>query len=138
LQTQLKYYRKTQYFERFSKKFREIQVILSEDQLIWFYQTFLLKSRTQISPVVLTNHTEEFMKLKFVPNFISQNKSHKIFCKENFSKPVEKISNFLSIVIKIYQGSFIKYLLWGKPMINNCFKKYEELGPNRSKKIIFY
>jgi hypothetical protein len=44
------------------KKFREIQVILSEDQLIWFYQTFLLKSRTQISPVVLTNHTEEFMK----------------------------------------------------------------------------
>jgi predicted kinase len=39
------------------KKFREIQVILSEDQLIWFYQTFLLKSRTQISPVVLTNHT---------------------------------------------------------------------------------
>jgi hypothetical protein len=51
------YYRKT-HFERFSpKKFREIQVILSEDQLIWFYQTFLLKSRTQISPVVLTNHT---------------------------------------------------------------------------------
>jgi hypothetical protein len=75
-------------FKIFEKKFREIQ-ILSEDQLIWFYQTFLLKSRTQISPVVLTNHTEEFMKLKFVPNFISQNKSHKIFCKENFQKPVE-------------------------------------------------
>jgi hypothetical protein len=90
MQTQLKYYRKTQYFEDFRpKKFREIQVILSEDQLIWFYQTFLLKSRTQISPVVLTNHTEEFMKLKFVPNFISQNKSHKIFCKRIFQKPVE-------------------------------------------------
>jgi hypothetical protein len=83
LQTQLKYYRKTQYFKIFAQRNLEIQVILSEDQLIWFYQTFLLKSRTQISPVVLTNQ-EEFMKLKFVPNFISQNKSHKIFCKENF------------------------------------------------------
>jgi hypothetical protein len=116
LQTQLKYYRKLNTSKDFRpKKFREIQVILSEDQLIWFYQTFLLKSRTQISPVVLTNHTEEFMKLKFVPNFISQNKSHKIFCKENFSKPVEKISNFLSIVIKIYQGAFYKvFALWGK------------------------
>jgi hypothetical protein len=102
----------------FAQRNLEIQVILSEDQLIWFYQTFLLKSRTQISPVVLTNHTEEFMKLKFVPNFISQNKSHKIFCKENFSKPVEKISNFLSI-----KGLFfIKYLLRGaKPMIKQLF-----------------
>jgi uncharacterized protein YoxC len=97
------------------KKFREIQVILSEDQLIWFYQTFLLKSRTQISPVVLTNHTEEFMKLKFVPNFISQNKKPQDFLQKRiFQKPVEKISNFLSIVIKIYQGElFIKYLLRG-------------------------
>jgi hypothetical protein len=34
-------------------------------------------------------------------------KSHKIFCKENFQKPVEKISNFLSIVIKIYQGELL-------------------------------
>jgi hypothetical protein len=60
---------KTQYFEDFRpKKFREIQVILSEDQLIWFYQTFLLKSRTQISPVVLTNHTEEF-EVKIRPKF---------------------------------------------------------------------
>jgi hypothetical protein len=50
------------------KKFREIQVILSEDQLIWFYQTFLLKSRTQISPVVLTNHTEEY-EVKIRPKF---------------------------------------------------------------------
>jgi hypothetical protein len=73
---------KTQYFKDFrQKKFREIQVILSEDQLIWFYQTFLLKSRTQISPVVLTNHTEEFMKLKFVPNFISQNKTTRFSAK---------------------------------------------------------
>jgi hypothetical protein len=89
-----KYYRKTQYFEDFRPKDREIQVILSEDQLIWFYQTFLLKSRTQISPVVLTNHTEEFMKLKFVPNFISQNKNHKIFCKENFSKACRENKQF--------------------------------------------
>jgi hypothetical protein len=57
LQTQLKYYRKTQYFEEISpKKFREIQVILSEDQLIWFYQTFF------------SNH-----ELKFLSSF---NKSH--------------------------------------------------------------
>jgi hypothetical protein len=98
---------------------------------------FFLK-RTQISPVVLTNHTEEFMKLKFVPNFISQNKSHKIFCKENFSKPVEKISNFLSIVIKIYQGSFYKVFALGKTNDQAIvLKKYEELGPNRSKNNFF-
>jgi hypothetical protein len=29
------------------------------------------------------------------------------FSAKNFSKPVEKISNFLSIVIKIYQGDFL-------------------------------
>jgi hypothetical protein len=56
--------------------------------------------------VVLTNHTEEFMKLKF-EILLARIKATR-FSAKNFSKPVEKISNFLSIVIKIYQGTFYK------------------------------
>jgi hypothetical protein len=51
-----------------------------------------------------------------------------------FSKPVEKISNFLSIVIKIYQDFYKVFALWGKTNDQAIvLKKYEELGPNRSK-----
>jgi hypothetical protein len=59
------------------------------------------------------------MKLKFVPNFISLKATFS--AKRIFQKPVEKISNFLSIVIKIYQGSFYKVFARAKPMIKQLF-----------------
>jgi hypothetical protein len=77
------------------------------------------------------------MKLKFVPNFISQNKSHKIFCKENFSKPVE--NKQFSVLLLSIKGAFYKvFAPWGKTNDQAIvLKKYEELGPNRSKNNFF-
>jgi hypothetical protein len=55
------------------------------------------------------------MKLKFVPILLARIKNHKIF-KENFSKPVEKISNFLCLLLlKSIKGAFYKvFALGGK------------------------
>jgi hypothetical protein len=68
------------------------------------------------------------MKLKFVPILLARIKATRFF-KENFSKPVEKISNFLCLLLlKSIKGAFYKVFVWGQNQwSSNCFKNTKSL-----------